>query len=117
MAKSKIDQWLEELESEAETVEIAASVTPAAAPAPAAQSEGVADLWKPQGLQTARKSLEELLVDQGAIDAGQLLQAKTVQQNSRGKKLSQILVEMGAESRKNCRSSCCALGRHAQPPL
>jgi len=108
MAKSKIDQWLEELESQAEVADPAAADI--ATPAPA-QSEGVADLWKPQGQQAARKTLEELLLEEGSIDQGQLLQARTVQQNARGKKVPQILVEMGVVNEEQVQRALAAVLR------
>jgi len=90
MARSKVDQWLDDIEAEA------AKPGPAGEAAP--QSLGVAALWSPEAAPApvVRKTVEDLLLVNGLIDQDKLNQAKSVQVNSRGKKLSTILLEMGA---------------------
>ena len=53
-------------------------------------------IWAPTQQPCARKTVEDLLLAQGVIDADRLGQARTVQQSARGKKIAQILLEMGA---------------------
>ncbi|HVS71200.1 MAG TPA: GspE/PulE family protein [Phycisphaerae bacterium] len=69
--------------------------------APAAASDGADEalraLWAPApAAPRARKTLEDLLTAKGLLDTDKLLQAKSVLTTTRGKKLSQILLEMGA---------------------
>src|SRR5579884_3329353 len=114
MAKSKVDQWLDEMErdvaaGEAQAAAAATGLMPLGAPAadvpangrgaPVAPSNGdaLSQIWSPQTNGTAsRKTVEDLLVAQGTLDADKLLQARTVQNTSKSKKISQILLEMGA---------------------
>ena len=44
----------------------------------------------------ARKTVEDILVANGALPLDKLVKARSVQATSRGKKISQILLEMGA---------------------
>jgi len=60
----------------------------------APSADAIAELWSP-GAANVRVSVEDLLLKEGAIDAAMLRQARQVQANSRGKKISQILLEMG----------------------
>lgn len=85
MAKSKTEQWLEEIEANAAPEAAAGAPTP----------EALAALWSPAQSTGARKTVEDLLLDEGAVDHSQLQQAKAVQQTAKGKKISQILLEMG----------------------
>ncbi len=55
----------------------------------------LATLWAPAAPRK-RQSVEEILLQSGAVDAGQYAQAKQVQTTSPGKKISQILLESGA---------------------
>lgn len=63
---------------------------------PSNNDDALAALWTPDAQASQRKTVEDLLVEQGTVDAEKILQAKSVQATSRGKKLSQILLEMGA---------------------
>jgi type IV pilus assembly protein PilB len=63
---------------------------------PSDNDDALATLWTPAAQATQRKTVEDLLLEQGILDAEKVLQAKSVQATSRGKKLSQILLEMGA---------------------
>ncbi len=87
MAKNKVDQWLEELEADN------ATATVPAAPA----HPNPLNIFTPTARTgPARKTVEDLLLAQGIIDADRLQQARNVQQSSKGKKVSQVLLEMGA---------------------
>jgi type IV pilus assembly protein PilB len=102
MAKSKVEQWLTEMESEAGL----------AAPEPAAgapSADALAELWSPTQKAPTRKTIEEILLAAGAIDAAQLQQARQVQINSRGKRLSQILMEMGAAKEEQVQEAAAGL--------
>jgi len=74
----------------------------AAAPAQdKAQVETVVDqfqqLWEPSETKV-RKSVEQLLLERGHVNEDQLLQAKTVQSQTPGKSIAQILLTMNAAS-------------------
>ena len=56
------------------------------------------NIWSPTQHNALRKTVEDLLLAQGVIDAERLQQARTVQQSSKGKRISQVLLEMGAIS-------------------
>jgi type IV pilus assembly protein PilB len=86
VSKAKVDQWLAELESNTGTVAVEKVQPPA----------DDLKIWAPAQQTTARKTVEDLLVAQGVIDLEKLAQARVVQQSARGKKVSQILLEMGA---------------------
>src|SRR3954463_10491271 len=83
----------------------ATAVKPSAAGAPASpaakDAEGFVDelesLWKPES-GPARKSVEQLLLERGHVTEEQLTQAKTVQSQTPGKSLTQILLTMNASS-------------------
>jgi type IV pilus assembly protein PilB len=110
MAKSKVEKWLAEMEQEVAAAEAADAPQPATsvlaapvlhpgggAPVPSAGEDALAALWAPDNAAPQRrKSVEEILTAQGHLDADKLLQAKSVQSTSRGKRLSQVLLEMGA---------------------
>src|SRR4051794_32552156 len=90
--------------SEATTTPVATAtvVKPSTAVSPAAKdAEGFMDelesLWKPES-GPARKSIEQLLLERGHINEEQLTQAKTVQSQTPGKSLTQILLTMNAAS-------------------
>lgn len=95
MAKSKVESWLEEMEREANTpepmgAEAAVTLVPSG-------EEALAVLWSPQPADTGgRTTIEEILVAQGKLEGDKLLQARSVQSTSRGKKITQILHEMAA---------------------
>ncbi|HSV16480.1 MAG TPA: GspE/PulE family protein [Tepidisphaeraceae bacterium] len=94
MAKSKVENWLEEMERESAATELAELPPVALVPS---SEEALSVLWSPQPSDSGkRKTVEEILAAQGKLDADKLLQARTVQANSRGKKVSQILHEMAA---------------------
>jgi type IV pilus assembly protein PilB len=105
MAKSKVDLWLSEMERDGATAGGAPATATATAAldglgAPIACSTGgdaLATLWAP-GPQTAsiRKTVEDVLLDMGLIDADKMGQARAVAAGARGKKVSQVLLEMGA---------------------
>jgi type IV pilus assembly protein PilB len=63
---------------------------------PSDNGDALAALWTPAAQTTARKTVEDILLEQGTIDAEKIVTAKGVQATSRGKKISQILLEMGA---------------------
>src|SRR5271170_4835274 len=111
MAKTKVDQWLDEMERGggvgAETPSAATGLLPLGGSggesvglgAPVAPSNGdaLAMLWAPEnGGAAARKTVEDLLVAQGKLDQEKLLQARGIQATSKSKKISQILLEIGA---------------------
>ncbi len=100
MAKSKVEAWLEEMEREAETPEpMGAEATVTLVPA---SEEALSVLWAPQPSDSGRhKTVEEILQAQGKLESEKLLQARTVQANSRGKKITQILHEMAAVSEED----------------
>src|SRR2546430_868220 len=54
-------------------------------------------LWQP-AQAPRRKSVEQLLLERGQVTAEQLAQAKTVQSQTPGKSLAQILLGMNAAS-------------------
>src|SRR5438045_1377920 len=54
-------------------------------------------LWSPTAAKT-RKSIEQLLLERGHITEEQLTQAKTVQSQTPGKSLTQVLLTMNAAS-------------------
>jgi type IV pilus assembly protein PilB len=111
MAKSKVDQWLEQMETEVAAVDVADSLATGVLPAqtdfatvglgaPLAPSSGdaLATLWSPESAPAGapKKCVEEVLLAQGKIDHEKLLQARSIQNTSKSKKISQILQEMGA---------------------
>jgi type IV pilus assembly protein PilB len=76
--------------------ETATATTTAAAAAERAQAgEEVESLWEP-AQAPARKSVEQLLLERGHVSEEQLLQAKTVQGQTPGKSLAQVLLTMNA---------------------
>ena len=96
MAKSKVDQWLNEMESGAAT-----DMTPLnglGAPLPTStDGDALSALWSPNpAAVTHRKTVEDILQAKGVIDADKVGQARSVAATARGKKISQILLEMGA---------------------
>jgi type IV pilus assembly protein PilB len=67
------------------------------APLSSTGEESLAQLWSPpQGTAPVRRSIEDLLIEQGKMAMEVLLQARSVQSTSRGKRITQILLEMGA---------------------
>jgi type IV pilus assembly protein PilB len=56
-------------------------------------------LWRP-GSATARKSVEQLLLERGHITAEQLAQAQTVRAQTPGKSIAQILLSMNAANER-----------------
>ena len=97
MPKSKVESWLQEMEREASTPEdLGVEATVALVPS---NEEALAVLWAPQPADTAKRTtVEDILVAQGKLDGDKLLQARSIQSTSRGKKMSQILHEMAAVS-------------------
>jgi type IV pilus assembly protein PilB len=97
MAKSKVESWLDEMEREAAVPEdVGVEATIALVPS---NDEALSVLWAPQPADTARRTtVEDVLVSQGKLDGEKLLQARSIQATSRGKKMSQILHEMAAVS-------------------
>jgi len=108
MAKSKVEAWLEEMEKEADTPEpMGAEASVALVPA---SEEALAVLWAPQPSDSGRhKTIEEILQAHGKLDNDKLLQARTVQANSRGKKITQILHEMAAVSEDDIQKAVAEL--------
>src|SRR5262245_59323337 len=100
MAKSDVEDWLEEMEREAAMPPEPAAAQAAVALVPSSD-EGLSELWSPQPGHERRRTVEEVLTAQGKLDAEKLLQARTVQTNSRGKKISQILLETGSVSEED----------------
>ena len=109
MGKSAIDRMLEEVESEAAAKPAPAGPRAASgearpasaglgAPLPAsAGDDALASLSAPAAASAAaRKTVEDILVANGALPLDKLVEARSVQATSRGKKISQILLEMGA---------------------
>src|SRR4051812_3869739 len=109
MAKTKVDQWLNDLEKEAGLpsggeatglmpLDAQLPVAGLGAPLPSSgNGDALANLWSPAAKgSTQKRSVEDLLFAEGKIDAEKLQQAKAVHANSRGKKISQVLMEMGA---------------------
>lgn len=95
---SKVEQWLNEMEQESG---LAPPAPPGSAPnaertSLAPSAETLTELWAPAQQTPTRKTVEDLLLETGLIDAGQLQQARQLQTNSRGKRIGQILLEMGA---------------------
>src|SRR5689334_12187594 len=72
------------------------------APAPAARAGGLVEefdqLWSPDQAAAARKSVEQLLLERGQVTEEHLAQAKTVQQQTPGKTIAQVLLTMNAAS-------------------
>jgi type IV pilus assembly protein PilB len=94
MAKSKVEAWLDEMEREAAEPEVGAEAGAALVPS---GEEGLAVLWSPEPADLGgRQTVEDILVAQGKLDAEKLLQARNVQATSRGKRITQILLEMAA---------------------
>ncbi len=100
MAKSKVESWLDEMEREASVPEdVGVDATIALVPS---NDEALSVLWAPQPADTARRTtVEDVLVAQGKLDGDKLLQARSIQSTSRGKKMSQILHEMAAVSEED----------------
>ena len=95
MAKSKVENWLDEMERETAESEMA-DAGPMVALVPS-NEEALSVLWSPQPSDAGqRKTVEEILAASGKLDAEKLMQAQNVQVNSRGKKVTQILHEMAA---------------------
>src|SRR5262245_28844475 len=61
------------------------------------QNDSRTELWSPTAAK-ARKSVEQLLLERGQISEEQLAQARTVQSQTPGKSLTQILLTMNAAS-------------------
>jgi type IV pilus assembly protein PilB len=101
MAKSNVEQMLSAMESDG-IVPLGVTAPPTLAPGkPRPAQTPVADdpfaaLFTPAAKTAARKTVEDLLVIRGFVGPDQLLQARQVQTTTRGKKLTQILLEMGA---------------------
>src|SRR5690242_19940950 len=94
MAKSKVENWLDEMERESAAAELADMPPVQLVPS---SEEALSVLWSPQPSDCGkRKTVEEVLSARGKLDADKLLQARNVQANSRGKKITQILHEMAA---------------------
>src|SRR5689334_12054243 len=55
-------------------------------------------LWSPDQEKAQRKSVEQLLLERGHVTEEQLAQARTVQQQTPGKSIAQILLTMNAAS-------------------
>src|SRR5438874_1078879 len=113
MAKSKVENWLDEMEREAAEpeamgAEAGVSLVPSG-------EEALSVLWAPQPADLAqRTSVEEILVANGKLDREKLLQARSVLANSRGKRITQILKEMAAASEEDLRDAlAAAVGQHA----
>ena len=66
--------------------------------------DDVQQLWQPD-IASARKSVEQLLLDRSHISADQLLQAKDVQSKTPGKSLVQILLTMNAATEEQILSA------------
>ncbi len=108
MAKSKVDQWLAEMEHDVAAAESAGGISstgvvplPAedlGAPVPASTAgDALAALWAPEGKAAApKKTVEDVLLAEGLIDAAKHGQARAVQTTSRSKSVAQVLMEMGA---------------------
>jgi type IV pilus assembly protein PilB len=60
-------------------------------------ADGVVELWSP-GAKSAKKSVEQLLLDRGQITESHLQQARQVASQTGGKSLAQILLSMQAAS-------------------
>src|SRR5688572_10091193 len=69
-----------------------------------AAADDLQQLWQPDAA-SARKSVEQLLLDQGHISPDQLLQAKDVQSKTPGKSLVQILLTMNAATEEQILSA------------
>jgi len=94
MAKSKVEAWLEEMERQAADPDAGAEVDVALVPS---GEEALGVLWSPQPCDLGRrKTVEDVLLAQGKLEGEKLLQARSVQATSRGKKITQILHEMAA---------------------
>ncbi len=92
MAKSKQDQSLAETDGGVQglvSLDAAAGDASSAglgAPlTPSANGDALATLWQPSAERTARKTVEDLLVERGQVEAEKVVQARTVQATSRGK--------------------------------
>ena len=99
MAHSKVDQWLNAMEADAGITpqsSLGGAESAASAPPGVPTPEALTDLWAPAQQAPARKSIEDLLLANGLVDAAQMQQARQVQTTARGKRLAQILLEMGA---------------------
>ncbi len=116
MAKSKVDQWLQEMESgnapaissgaaievlvsPGEASNIKGSAVTLGAPLPISENgDSLAQLWSPgpgKGA-VARKTVEDILLANGKVDQEKIIQARGIQATSRSKKIGQILLEIGA---------------------
>src|SRR4051794_25725571 len=95
MAKSKVESWLDEMEREANAPD---PVTTAAEnPLVRSSEEALSVLWTPEPAEAGhRKTVEDILVAKGKLEGEKLLQARSIQSTSRGKKITQILQEMAA---------------------
>ncbi len=100
MRKSDLDNWLTQLESPQGAEAPAAAPEPAAAaapPRPSAESGGLADLWSPESVVTETADLAQRLQDSGAITAAMATQARTVLKQAPGKRLADVLIDMGVD--------------------
>ena len=97
MAKSKVESWLEEMERDAaEPAPRAAQDDYALLPS---GEDALSVLWSPQpNSQARRQTVEDVLLSLGKLEPDKLLQARSIQATSRGKKIAQILQEMAAAS-------------------
>lgn len=68
------------------------------------------EIWRP-AVSAKRKKVEDVLLANGLVDPEQLQQARTVQQTSRGKRVSQILLEMGAVKEEDIQKSLAEVTR------
>jgi len=119
MAKSKVDQWLSEMERDknvptaqalaADLIPLPVNASVAGLGAPLNSSGGedaLAALWAPSATAAQqRKTVEDLLIEQGKLERETLLQARAVQNTSRGKKITQILLEMGSVKEEHVQSA------------
>ena len=110
MRSKDLDNWLSEVEAEAEVIGPESGVGTATAEAvtdspvpepiqPEAPRETLSDLWSPDdsGTTVTASDVAGLLLDRQQIGHDQANQARTVARQASGKTLAEVLIEMGVD--------------------
>jgi type IV pilus assembly protein PilB len=94
MRKQDLDNWLNSVGAEAE-----ASAVDTDAPRMPQNPGGLADLWQPSAVAApaAPADVAERLLERGKISAEFAAQARTLLKQTPGKRLSDVLIELGAD--------------------
>ncbi len=120
MAKSQVDKLLEQMDDGvvAPTLEPHTISRDSAAASPPSNTVAGSfpPLWTPQKAPAHRKTMEDILVSRGLVEPEKIIQARSVQATSRGKRMGQILLEMGAAKEEDIqRGSAELMGLPYEP--